>query len=310
MVRKKVLLIYPTIHPEGVKLLQSQVDIIMAPDGKENTIVEYVKDKTIEALIARVEVISKKIIDNAVGLRVIGQNGAGLDNIDVKAATDRGIKVVNAPGENAISVAEHAIMLMLGISRRIIEADAAVRCGDWQFRNRKIPTEINGKTLLLFGFGAIGKNVAQKARAAFCMKLYAYDPLVTDVEMRRFGVEKVNSIRSALSLADYISVHVPLTDATRGMLGEKEFNEMKKTAYVINTSRGAILNEEALIQSLSKGEIAGAALDVFETEPPLADNKLLGFSNVIITPHFGGDTNESKQRTSLAVAKAVLNALE
>ncbi|KEJ93485.1 hypothetical protein EH55_01540 [Synergistes jonesii] len=309
MLRKKVLLIEPTIHRLGIELLQTKVDIVMAPDGKEDTLIRYLQDEGIEALIARVELITKRVIDSAAGLRVIGQHGAGLDNIDVKAAQVRGIRVVNAPGVNAISVAEHVIMLMLGVSKRIVSSDTAVRSGDWSFRNRMVPIEMNGKTLLLLGLGAIGRNVAQKARTAFNMKIYAYDPLISELEMRALGVEKVNNISKALPIADYVSIHVPLMESTKGMIGEKELRSMKESAYIINTSRGPLINEKALIDVLKENRIAGAGLDVFEQEPPSTSNGLFCLPNVIVTPHFAGDTEESKQRTTMTIVKAVLNAL-
>lgn len=309
MAQGKILLMKPTIHPDGVALLQTKKEVVLAPDGKEETIIKYLQDKEIEALIARVELINKKVIDSAAGLRVIGQHGAGLDNIDVKAAQAKGIKIVNAPGVNAISVAEHVIMLMLGISKRIVAADAAVRSGDWAFRNRLIPVEMNGKALFLLGLGAIGRNVAQRARTAFNMKVYAFDPLVSELEMQALGVEKVNDIAEALPLADYVSIHVPLMDSTRGMFNEEAFSKMKESAYIINTSRGPLISEKALVKALKENRIAGAALDVFDQEPPATDNELFKLPNVIVSPHFAGDTIEAKRRTSMTVAKGVLNAL-
>lgn len=309
MTRKRVLLINPTINPVGVDLLKSQFDLVMAPDGSEKTLIEFLKDESIVALVARVEKITRNVICGAAGLKVIGQHGAGLDNIDVVAAKEKGIKVVNAPGVNAISVAEHVIMLLLAVSKRAVKADAAVRSGEWEFRNREIPTEINGKTLFLLGLGAIGKNVAQKAKAAFNMKVYAYDPLVSESEMRICGVEKSDCIAGALSVADYVSVHVPLMDSTKRIIGKTELRHMKKSAYIINTSRGPIIDEGALIVALREGRLAGAGLDVFENEPLSLDSKLLDLPNVILSPHFAGDTVESKQRTSITVAQGVISAL-
>lgn len=309
MAQRRVLLINPTIHPAGVEMLSSQFEIVMAPDGSEDTLIKFLKDKSIEALISRVEIINRKVIFEAARLRVIGQHGAGLDNIDVNAAKEKGIKIVNAPGVNAVSVAEHVIMLILGISRQVIGADSAVRKGEWEFRNQKIPVETNAKTLLILGFGAIGKDVAQKARTAFNMKVYAFDPLVSELEMRSFGAEKVDSINDVLHLADYISVHVPLMSSTKHMIGAKEFKLMKKSVYIINTSRGAIIDESALINALKEDSIAGAGLDVFENEPPCIDNELLSLPNVILSPHFAGDTVESKERTSITVVKKVISAL-
>ena len=187
---KKVLLINPTIQPCGVEVLSSGAEIVMAPDGQEGTLVSHLSSGEVSAVVTRVERITRRVIENAPGLEVIGQHGVGVDNIDVKAATEQGVLVVNVPASSFMSVAEHAVMLMLGLARRIIESDAAVRKDDFQFRERFYPAEINGKTLFALGLGRIGAEVAKKCRLAFNMEVLAYDPYVSELEMTSMGVEK------------------------------------------------------------------------------------------------------------------------
>lgn len=305
---KNVLLINPTIQPIGVDLLKKECNIFMAPDGKEGTLIEYINKNNINAIITRVEKVTRKIIESCKSLKVIGQNGVGLDNIDVNAATENRVMVLNVPDANYISVAEHTIMFILSLSRNLIVADKNVRKCNWKFRETNIPMEVADKNLLIIGLGRIGRDVAKKAKA-LDMDVMAYDSYVKEEDMSLIGVKKVDSLIEGLKEADFVSVHTPLTELTRGMISHEEFEAMKSSAYIINMGRGPVIDEEALYYALKNNKIAGAGLDVFEKEPPSEENPLFKFDNLITTPHFGGDTIEAKRRCAYTIAETVVKAL-
>jgi len=306
---KKVLLINPTIQPCGVDILNSEAEIVMAENGKEDTLISFLSTGEISAIVVRVEKITRRVIDASKNLTVIGQHGVGVDNIDVPAATEKEILVINAATSNFISTAEHAVMLIMGLSRGIMEADRAVRTGDFQFRERFYPTEINGKVLFILGLGRIGSEVARKCRLSFNMNVLAYDPYVADFEMAAIGVNKVD-LQTGLKSADFVSIHMALTNETQHLIGEKELSLMKPTAFLINVSRGGVINQKDLVSVLRAKSLAGAGLDVFDPEPPLIGDALLEFPNVILSPHFAGDTYEAKQNCSKSISTEVLAALK
>lgn len=306
---KNVLLVNPTIQPIGVNLLKKECKVFMAPDGEERTLIEHINKNNIDAIITRVEKVTRKVIESCKSLKVIGQNGVGLDNIDVEAATESGVMVLNVPDANYISVAEHTIMFILGLSRSLIMADKNVKKGNWKFRETNIPMEVSDKNLLILGLGRIGKDVAKKAKA-LDMNVMAYDSYVKEEDMNLIGVKKVDLLIDGLKDADFVSVHTPLTEVTRGMISYKEFEAMKTTAYIINMGRGPVIDETALYDALSNNKIAGAGLDVFEKEPPNSTNPLFEFENLISTPHFGGDTIEAKRRCAYIIADTVIKALK
>ena len=308
MQKAKVLLISPTIQPCGVEILASRVEILLAPDGDEDTLISYLSSGDVGAIVTRVEKITRRIIENAPGLTVIGQHGVGVDNIDIQAATDHGVLVVNAPMANYMSVAEHAVMLMLALSRRLSESDCAVRGGDFNFRERFYPTELNGKVLFAVGLGRVGSEVARKCRLGFTMEVLGYDPLVSELEMTAIGVKKVD-LKSGLQAADFVSLHLPLTQETHHFIGEKEISYMKPSAFLVNVSRGGVIKQDALVHALKESRIRGAGLDVFDPEPPASNDPILEAPNVILTPHFAGDTYEAKQRCSRSIANEVLTVL-
>ncbi len=305
---KTVLLINPTIQPVGVDLLNKECRVVMAPDGAEDTLIRYINENNAEAVITRVEKTTRRIFESCPSLAVVGQHGVGVDNVDVKAATDNGVLVLNVPAGNYMSVAEHTIMSILALSRNLRVSDSMVREGHWEFRDAYYPMEVNGKTLLILGLGRIGYEVARKAKA-FNMRLFGYDPFVAPEDMALVGVQKVEDLSACVSEADFISIHTPLTPATRHMISADLLSRMKKTAYVVNVGRGPVVDQNALYEALKNGVIAGAALDVLEQEPPKADEPLLKLENVIFTPHFAGDTRESKYRISLTLATEVIKVL-
>jgi D-3-phosphoglycerate dehydrogenase / 2-oxoglutarate reductase len=257
-----------------------------------------------EALIVRNQTkVNASLLAKATALRVIGRAGAGYDNIDVPAATRDGIVVAFSPEENAVSVAEHVFALLLALARKIPAADRSTKGGGWE-RKKYHGFELLGKTLGILGLGKIGFRVALRAKA-FGMRILAYDAYLsaTSLHATESGVE-LTSFDRVLAEADFLTVHLPLTPETRGILNREALGKMKKTAFLINTSRGEVLGEADLAQALKKGDLAGAALDVREKEPP-GESPLHGLDNVILTPHTAGLTYEAQEKVVDAVAEDV-----
>ena len=239
-------------------------------------------------------------------LSVIGVASVGIDRIDVEAATRAGVMVVNAPTGNTIAAAEHTMALMLALLRHVPTADASVRAGEWE-RGRYTGRELRGKTLGLVGLGKIGKAVARRA-AGFEMRVITSDPYLTEEQASEFGAKLVG-MAELLHRSDVISVHTPLTSHTRGMLGRAQLEATKPGAFVLNVARGGIVDEAALAAALVSGQLAGAAVDVYSTEPMAADNPLRGAPNVVLTPHLGASTAEAQDRVAVEMAEQVLMAL-
>jgi len=260
-----------------------------------------------DAVIVRLFPLTAETMAIAPRLRVIGRHGAGLDNVDLTAATRRKIPVVYVPRTHALSVAEHAIMLMLALAKRLRRLDEAVRGGEFHARTQIRGMELDGKTLGVIGFGTIGRMVAEKCRAAFAMRVLAYDPYLTPG--LALQAELVTDLDGLLRESDVVTVHVPLTADTRTMLGRRQLALLKPTALVINTSRGEIVDEEALAGALHAGRIAGAAVDVYTTEPPPDDHPLLSAPNTVLTPHAAAHTEEALQRMAVSIANDVLAVL-
>ncbi|MCJ7726911.1 MAG: NAD(P)-binding domain-containing protein, partial [Acidimicrobiia bacterium] len=240
-------------------------------------------------------------------LRVVGRAGIGVDNIDLDAATAAGVVVVNAPQANAISAAEHTMALLLSQARRIPEADRALRGGSWE-RERFRGVELYGKTLGIVGLGRIGTLVAQRA-AAFGMTVLAYDPYVGADRTRRLGVEPRERLLDLMAEADFVTVHLPRTRETEGLIGAEALAAAKPGIRIVNTSRGGVVDEAALAAAITAGTVAGAALDVFSTEP-MTESPLFEMSEVVVTPHLGASTVEAQDKAGVSVAEAVVAALK
>lgn len=240
-------------------------------------------------------------------LKVIARAGIGLDNVDVRAATVRGVLVCNAPQSNIISAAEHTVALLLALARRIPHADRSLRQGVWRGAEPE-GTELHGKTLGLLGLGRVGTLVAQRC-SSFGMHLLAYDPYVSPERAARTGVDLVGSVSELCAVADVLSVHLPKTRETVGIVGEAELRAMKPTARLINTARGGLVDEQALCRALTEGWIAGAALDVFGEEPTTS-SPLFDLDNIVVTPHLGASTTEAQDKAGTMVADAVAAALK
>ena len=254
-----------------------------------------------EGLVVRSETkVTAQVLDAGARLRAIGRAGVGVDNIDVAAATARGIIVMNAPDGNTMTTAEHTLALLLALARRVPQAHASLRAGRWE-RKKFVGVELRGKTLGVVGLGRIGRVVAHRA-LAFGMKVVAHDPFIAPEQAKEFELELL-PLAQVCARADFLTVHTPLTNETRGLIGARELAQMKPDARVINCARGGLVDERALHAALKEGRIAGAALDVFEQEPPPADNPLLQLEEVITTPHLGASTREAQEGVALTVAE-------
>lgn len=291
---KPRVLVVSRVHPSCVKELKefAEVEEHLNP-GKEK-LKELLQDK--DVLVTRIDnEIDKDIIDSAEELKLICSATSGLNHIDVKHAEKKGIEVMNAPLGPLDSVAEMVLALMLSSARRVPQISAAVKQGEWD-RN-ELGTELTGKTLGIIGLGNIGTRVAEKV-SGFRMKIMVHDPYIPKKAIEEVG--KPTDLENLLKESDFITMHVPLMDSTKGMIGEQEFSLMKPTAFLINTSRGGVLNQEALHSALKEKKIAGAALDVLEKEPP-GDEPILQLDNVIVTPHMSSSTEDAQKRIGMEV---------
>jgi len=261
----------------------------------------------VDAVIVRSATkITREAMSSTQRLRIIGRAGVGVDNIDVTAATERGIAVLNAPSGNTISAAELTLALLLAVARRVPAADRSMKAGEWE-RKGFSGTELNGKTLGLVGAGRIGGEVAKRARA-FGMGVIAYDPFLTEDRARELELERV-SLDGLLERSDFVTLHVPLTESTRGLIAAPQLARMKAGAIVVNASRGGVVDEEALVDALRAGRLRGAGLDVFSQEPLPADHALRTLDNAVLTPHLGASTAEAQELVALEIAAAIRDAL-
>lgn len=300
----KILLAEP-LAEAGVKMLQQQPgwEVILS-NPREFT--QYLSD--CDAIIIRGAVkLSAALLAQAPNLRVIGRAGVGLENVDLGAATAAGVLVMNTPGGNAVSVAEHTIALMLALARAIPEANAWTKAGRWD-RKRFRGTELSGKTLGIVGLGSVGRQVARRARG-FDMRIIAYDPFVSSETAKASQVELVPDLAAMYSQSDYISLHTALTPQSNRMLSANAFELMKTGVRIVNCARGELIDEAALINAMRSGKVAGAAVDVFETEPPESGNPLFSIDNFIATPHIGGSTEEARDVVGTRIAEQVINYL-
>lgn len=254
-----------------------------------------------DGLIVRSRIqVTRDVVEAGKKLRVVGRAGIGTDNIDVDAATRRGIVVMNTPQGNVTAAAEHTWSLLMAMARNITRADATMRAGGWD-RNKFVGVELEGKLLGIVGLGKIGGQIARYARS-FGMKVAAYDPFVTKERAEQMGIGLLE-FSELLERADYITLHVPLTEKTRNLFSKSEFRKMKKSARIVNTSRGGVIDEAALVDALKNHEIAGAALDVFDKEPPAADSPLRQVEGLVLTPHLGASTEEAQLKVAVEIGQ-------
>ena len=299
--RPRVLVREPISQP-AVELLRSRFDV--DEDG-ESPLAERIGDY--EAVVIRSATrLDAAILERAARLKVIGRAGVGVDNVDVEAATRRGIVVVNAPESTVVSAAEHTIGLLVALARNIPQAHAALKQGRWE-RSRWAGTELAEKTLGVLGFGRIGQQVARRA-LGLGMRVVAYDPFVAPGRFRELGAERVETVEDVYTAADFLTLHFPLTDDTRGSVGADAFARMRDGVRIVNAARGELVDEAALLEALVAGKVAGAALDVFSAEP--YSGPLLELDNVVATPHLAASTAEAQDRAGVVVAEQVAAALD
>ena len=300
------ILVSDPLAEEGLAILKAEknfkVDVKpkLPPEELKKIIPDY------DVLLVRSETkVTKDILKEAKKLKYIGRAGVGLDNVDVEEASKRGIIVMNAPGGNTISTAEHAFSLILALSRNIAQANASVKKGEWE-RKKFMGVELYGKTLGIIGLGRIGSEVAKFA-TAFSMKVIACDPFLIPEKAKSLGIESVK-LDEIFKRSDYITVHAPKTNDTFHIIGEGAFKKMKKGVRIINCARGGIVDENALMKAIEDGIVAGAALDVYEKEPP-KDSKIVAMEKVVTTPHLGASTEEAQINVAIDVANSIKDAI-
>lgn len=273
----------------------------MTPEQLAEVVGEY------EGLVIRSATkVTADVLAAAKNLKIIARAGSGVDNVDREAANKHGVFITNTPGGNTTTTAEHAVAMMMAVSRHIPQGTMTLKAGKWE-KSKLEGREITGKTLGIIGLGNVGQIVADRAKG-LRMNVIAHDKYVAPEKAEALGVKLV-SLDELLAASDYITIHVNKTKETTGLLGAAEFGKMKKGVFLINCSRGGIVNEDALHQALTDGPVAGAALDVFEVEPPAPDHKLIALPNVICTPHLGASTKEAQDNVAIAAAEQVADYL-
>ena len=305
---RKVLLLQP-IHPAGTAILEARDDVrvVVASDTSEEGLAREARD--VHAILARATPVTRSVIDAAEDLCVVSRHGVGYDNVDVARLTERGIPLAIAIDSNALSVGEHTLYLILALAKRGFAFDRAVHQGDYAVRESLRGMDIAGKSLLIIGFGRTGTRVAAFAKA-FAMNVFVYDPYIPQTDIGAAGCTAVADYGPVLPDMDIVSVHCPLTEETRSMIGARELDAMKESAYVINCARGGIVDEPALRDALERRSVAGAGLDVFVREPLPGDDPLLALENVITSPHVAGVTGEASMRMATGAARNVLAAFD
>ncbi|HIH87010.1 MAG TPA: phosphoglycerate dehydrogenase [Methanosarcinales archaeon] len=296
------VLVSDSLSEKGIEILEkgAEVDVRtgMSPEELKACIGEY------DALVVRSQTqVTEEVIGAAENLKIIGRAGVGVDNIDVEAATQRGIIVINAPQGNMISAAEHTIAMMMAISRNIPQANQSMKAGKWD-RKLFMGVEVRGKTLGVVGLGRIGAEVAKRAQGME-MNILAYDPFISEERAADLGV-KLTTVEDIVLNANYITVHTPLTKDTRNLIDREEFEKARPGVRIINCARGGIINEKALAEAVASGKVAGAAIDVYTSEPP-TDSPLLEQDNIILTPHLGASTKEAQVNVAVDVAEQIIN---
>jgi len=303
------ILITDKLAKEGIELLKSMKDVEpvvktgISPEELASIIGQY------DGLIVRSETkVTAKVLENPGKLRGIARAGAGVDNIDVPTATKKGILVMNTPGGNTLSAAEHTMALMLAMSRHVVPACTSLKGGLWD-KKSYMGNQLNNKTLGVIGLGRIGMAVAKMA-GGFNMKILGYDPIATPPDAEKLGIEIIDNLERIFKEADYITVHVPKNEKTLNMIGEAQFKMMKPTTRIVNCARGGIINEDALYDALEKKTIAAAALDVFTEEPPVKNKRYEKVANCLVTPHLGASTEEAQVEVAVEAAEILAEALK
>ena len=300
------VLVKEKISDAGVQLLREKFDVDVLTDMTDAELKERINDY--DALIVRSATkVTGDVLEGSSRLKIIGRAGSGVDNIDVPAATKRGIVVANAPDSNSVAAAEHALALLMAQVRNIPQAYMSLKGGKWE-RSKFGGVEVTGKTLGIVGLGRIGMLVAQRARG-LRMDVIAYDPYVAGERFRENGIQQAESLEEVYSKADFITVHMPRTPDTLGMINDEAFSKMKDGVRIVNAARGGIIDEAALARALDSGKVASAGLDVYTQEPCPPDFPLLAYDNVVVTPHLGASTEEAQDKAGTMIAEQVAAGL-
>ncbi|MFH5185563.1 hydroxyacid dehydrogenase [Paenibacillus sp. TAB 01] len=312
MGKPKILQILSMYHEAGEAILRQGAEVVVTQETDEARLCGLVKD--VEAIVLRAPArMTRAVLDAAPKLKVVSGAGVGLDNIDVGYATLKRIPVLHAPAVNSVSTAEHTVALLLALSKSLIPFHSEMSRGNYNSRMLIPSIEVKGKQAGLIGFGSIAREVAKRLRFGLDMKVAAwvrsYDEAKHGQAAKELEVEMTTDLDRLLSSSDFVSIHIPLNAATRGSIGRPQLERMKPSAFLINTARGGVLVQDDLIAALKSKRIAGAALDVFDPEPPPAELELLRLPHVIVTPHVGGTTTESNYVMATTVARQVLDAL-
>jgi D-3-phosphoglycerate dehydrogenase len=291
------------IHEEALGMLRSATEVVPEAVELESALPD------VHAVLLRTASLDAEAIERARSLRVIARHGVGVDNVAVDVAARRGIPVLITPQANLRSVAEHVFALALAVSRNLILADHTVRDGRFASRDRLIGRELSGATLGVIGIGRIGGEVARMATWGFGMRVLGYDPLLSPGRIRERGAEPVETLPDLLRACDLVTVHVPLSGQTRGLLGRRELASMRPGSILIQTSRGGVVDEDALVEALRSGHLAGAGIDVYETEPPPQDHPFFSMEQIVLTPHTAALTEQAMRRMAVDAAKGILDVL-
>lgn len=291
------------VCPEGMELLAGKAEAFVADNQDPNNYLDKMQDA--DALIVRIAKCDGSAIEQSPKLKVIGRTGVGYDTVDVKTATAHGIPVVITPGANNRSVAEHAVAMMFALAKNLVEGQNEMCSGNWEIRGAKKAFELEGKTVGVIGLGAIGRETAEICQGCG-MKVAGYDPFLSKEQVEALGADSYANYEELLKVSDVVTIHVPLTEETRNMISRKQLDLMKKTALLINCSRGGIINETDLVEALKKGTIAGAGTDVYCDEPPKSNDPLLHCPNLVVSPHSAAQTREAVIKMAQMCVKGCL----
>ncbi len=305
---KPRVLVADSISSKGIELLAAgeQLLVDVKTGLKEKELISIAADYS--ALVVRSQTkVTANVIDAAKRLKAVGRAGVGVDNVDVEAATRRGVIVMNTPSGNTVSTAEHAFSLLVSIARNIPQAHLSVKEGKWDRKSFE-GVELQGKTIGIFGMGRIGTEIARRA-IAFGMRPVAYDPYLSPSRARSLQVELFEDLDEVLARADFLTMHMPLTPETKHLINAERIAKMKQGVRIVNCARGGLIDEQALYEGLKSGQVAAAALDVYETEPPPADYPLRTLSNIVFTPHLGASTAEAQESVGIEIAEAIRSVL-
>jgi D-3-phosphoglycerate dehydrogenase len=305
----KKVLVNEKVSPDALNILRKAAEVVYIPSGDHAEIIRMLKDITGIMLDTTIK-FTGELMDFAPDLKVISRTGTGVDNVDVEAATQRGIMVLHTPDANTVTVAEHTVSMIGALTKHLLLLDKETREGKFKIARRYyLPVDLDGKTLGIIGYGRIGKQVAKKCMAAFNMKVIIFDPYISD-DVVAPGVERYDSEEDVYRQADVLTIHVPLTDETKKHVGEKLLSLMKPSAYLINTARGNIIDEAHVIKMLDEERLKGAAFDVLTNEPPMDNEAFLANPKTIISPHTAALTHECTIRVACEAASGIVDYLE